>query len=192
MLETLSGLTDPDCPGPADLRTLLMKVDVTPELLDATNAPLPHRPYGRKVLLNTAGLEGMIAQWNPGVPCAVHDHGRSVGAVRVLAGSGIHRQYHVKDGKLLLVAEDTIQADDILQCGPTFVHAMESSRHEALITLHLYGAREHGPTCTTGSLQRVQQLLAVALHVGNSRDAVARAMALLERHRQSALLGSAH
>lgn len=139
MLETLSGLTAPDCPGPADLRTLLMKVDVTPELLDATNAPLPHRPYGRKVLLNTAGLEGMIAQWNPGVPCAVHDHGRSVGAVRVLAGSGIHRQYHVKDGKLLLVAEDTIQADDILQCGPTFVHAMESSRHEALITLHLYG-----------------------------------------------------
>ncbi len=114
-------------------------VEVTPELLEATDAPLPHRPYGRKVLLNTTELEGMIAQWNPGVPCSVHDHGQSAGAVRVLAGSGIHRQYHVLDGTLHLVAEDSIQAGDILQCGPDFVHAMESSLHEALITLHLYG-----------------------------------------------------
>lgn len=139
MLEAISRLPAPDAPGPADLRALLQGVEVTPELLAAAQPPQPHRPYGRKVLLNTAGLEGMIAQWNPGVPCAVHDHGNSAGAVRVLAGSGTHRQYHVMGGKLHLVAEDPIKSDDILQCGPTFVHAMESSEHEALVTLHLYG-----------------------------------------------------
>jgi len=139
MLEAISGLKAPDSPCPTDLRALLMGVEVTPELLAAARPPLAHRPYGRQVLLDTAGLEGMIARWNPGVPCAVHDHGNSVGAVRVLAGTGIHRQYHVSGGELHLVAEDPIGPDDVLQCGPTFVHAMESDHAEPLVTLHLYG-----------------------------------------------------
>lgn len=139
MLDAITGLTVPASTAPADLRELLNAVEVTPELLAATTPPLAHRPYGRRVLLNTAGLEGMIARWNPGVPCAVHDHGNSAGAVRVLAGSGTHRQYHVTGGQLHLVAEDPIVPGDILQCGPTFVHAMASSAHEELVTLHLYG-----------------------------------------------------
>ncbi len=139
MLEAIEGLKAPDSPCPADLRVLLQGVEVTPELLDAADPPTRHRPYGRKVLLNTPGLEGMIARWNPGVPCAVHDHGNSAGAVKVLAGMGTHRQYHVAGGKLHLVAEDPVGPGDILQCGPTFVHAMESSLDAPLYTLHLYG-----------------------------------------------------
>jgi predicted metal-dependent enzyme (double-stranded beta helix superfamily) len=137
LLEVISGFKAPDISCPGDLRALLNGIEVSDELLAATVAPSPHRPYGRRVLLDTAGLEGMIAKWNPGVPCAVHDHGKSAGAVKVMAGSGTHRQYHLAHGKLQLVAEDPIAPGDILLCGPAFVHAMESGP-EPLVTLHLY------------------------------------------------------
>ena len=43
-----------------------------------------NRPYGRRVLHESATLEAMIAGWTPHAPCAPHDHGGSIGAIRVL------------------------------------------------------------------------------------------------------------
>ena len=138
-MDAISGLAIPARPRLAELGASLRDLRVDDALLAAALPPDTGRPYGRRVLIQTPGLEGMIACWNPGVPCAVHDHGGSVGAVRVLAGTGIHRQYTVADGALHLVAEDPVAPGDILVCGSTFVHAMESGQDEPMITLHLYG-----------------------------------------------------
>jgi len=138
-VDAISGLRIPDRPQLPELGDALRSLELDAELLATAQPPDPGRPYGRRVLLQTATLEGMIACWKPGVPCAVHDHGGSVGAVRVLAGTGLHRQYTVSEGALHLVAEDPVAPGDILVCGSTFVHAMESGLEEPMITLHLYG-----------------------------------------------------
>ena len=97
------------------------------------------RPYGRQVLLATDKVEGMIARWTRGVPCAPHDHGGSFGAVRLLRGAAIHRVWRVTPEGLELLQEDRVEAPAVLSCGPHMVHSMvDGGAEEPLTTLHLY------------------------------------------------------
>jgi predicted metal-dependent enzyme (double-stranded beta helix superfamily) len=97
----------------------------------------PSRPYGRQVLLATEKIEAMLATWTPRTWCAPHDHGGSVGGVRVLRGRARHRVFRITDGALKLVKEETVEAGDILRCGPSLVHQMRAEDDE-LVTLHVY------------------------------------------------------
>lgn len=124
------------------LTALLDELALSPEDVEAAARPDPAHPYGRRVLFATEALEAMVATWTRGAPCAPHDHGGAVGAVRVLRGEAVHRWFHVVDGALQVLGEERVGAGGVLSCGPDLVHQMgDSGAAEPLITLHLY----HGP-----------------------------------------------
>ena len=101
--------------------------------------PDPDKPYGRRVLLQTSVLESMLATWTRGVQCAPHDHGGSIGCVRVLRGVSLHRMYRVIDGALTLVKEERVSAGEVIAAGPDLIHSMgDGGAEESLVTLHLY------------------------------------------------------
>lgn len=128
--------------GPVEQRALqrvLAEAEIGPDSIAALAKADPSRPYGRRVLLANEDVEAMLATWTRGVPCAPHDHGGSVGGVRVLQGAAHHRIWQVRDGALHLVAEERVEAGDILSCGPDLVHSMvDAGDADPLVTLHLY------------------------------------------------------
>ena len=125
-----------------DVGTLREMIGAEPDLLGRL---LPHRqedatkPYGRRVLLDGANLEVMIAAWTRGVFCAPHDHGGSQGGVRVLQGRVRHRIYSVANGELQMVREEVTEKGDLVVCGRNLIHAMGDDGADApLVTLHMY------------------------------------------------------
>lgn len=122
-----------------DLSALLAGLELTGAALNELALPDSANSYGRNVILRTPQLEVMVATWTPGVRCAPHDHGGSVGAVLVLQGSGRHSLYRITNRALELVSEDLVTAGEILSFGSELVHAMVDGGSELpLMTLHLY------------------------------------------------------
>lgn len=123
----------------SDLRRLAESVQLDAAQRAALALPDAAHPYGRRVLLADDLLEVMVATWTRGVPCAPHDHGGSVGAVRVLQGRARHKVWRVVDGALVLQAEHTVEAGGVLACGPDLIHSMgDDGAADPLMTLHLY------------------------------------------------------
>ncbi|MCP4807420.1 MAG: hypothetical protein GY913_28850 [Proteobacteria bacterium] len=97
------------------------------------------KPYGRNVILDADQVEGMVATWTRGRWCAPHDHGGSVGGVRVLQGQARHRVFRRTAGTLELVTEEVVSAGSVMRCGADLVHAMrDGGGDEPLMTLHMY------------------------------------------------------
>ena len=125
----------------ADLVALARSITLSPSDIDLLSLPDPSRPYGRRVLLATPQLEVMVATWTPGVTCAPHDHGGSLGVVRVLRGASRHQIWVVRDGALHVAQEHIAPTDEVLACGPDFVHSMTSVEDQTpMVTLHIYTA----------------------------------------------------
>lgn len=124
--------------GLADLRAAVRGA-VDADAIDQLVVDDDSRPYGRKVLHDGPHLEMMVASWTRDVPCAPHDHGGSVGAVRVLRGEAIHRIWKVVDGELVLAREERAGPGAVLGCGPDMIHSMvDGGAEDKLATLHLY------------------------------------------------------
>lgn len=124
-----------------DLRTLRTLVAGVPlsELQALPTRSDPARPYGRNVLLDSSGLEMMVAKWTPGTPCAPHDHGGAVGVVRVIRGRALHRIWAIRGAELEIVAEEQVEAGGLLLCGADLIHSMgDDGGDEPLVTLHAY------------------------------------------------------
>lgn len=121
------------------LREFAATIEPSAELLDSLRRPDPSHPYGRNVLLATDTLEVMVATWTPGTPCAPHDHGGSVGAVRVLQGTSRHTVWAVQDGALQARHTHDAPAGEVLACGPDLIHSMGAKDGDGqMLTLHLY------------------------------------------------------
>ncbi len=103
------------------------------------------KPYGRNVLFANDVLEGMVAQWTSGTPCAPHDHGGSHGAVRVVSGESLHTVWAVEDGQLVAMETTRHGVGDVLPAPSNMIHSMrDAGGKNPLVTLHLYtGAIEH-------------------------------------------------
>ena len=99
----------------------------------------PSKPYGRRVIIDTDRLEGMVAQWTRGVPCAPHDHGGASGAVRVLRGEAVHTVWRLEEDDLAPIRIHRARRGDVIRCGPHMVQSMvDGGAMEPLVTLHLY------------------------------------------------------
>lgn len=123
----------------SELRGILEAGDLTDTQIAELQTIDPAHPYGRRVLFANDRVEAMLATWTRGVPCVPHDHGGSLGAVRVLRGRARHRVWRVVDGRLELQLEHTAKPGDVLCCGPDMVHSMgDDGADEPLVTLHLY------------------------------------------------------
>lgn len=138
LLERCRGIGERPSPSLADMKAALSTA-VDASELDAMLVDDPTRPYGRKVLLDGPHMEMMIASWTRGRVCAPHDHGGSVGAVRILRGEAIHKVWRLVDGGMELALEERVGPGHILACGPDLVHSMgDAGAAEKLATLHLY------------------------------------------------------
>ncbi len=125
--------------GIQNLTELASSILLLPEEIEALRKPDLVHPYGRRVLMASPQLEVMVATWTPGMPCLPHDHGGSVGAVRVLAGRGEHRIWAIEHGRLQLRRAHTVEPGRVLSFGANLIHSMVSaSPDEPLLTLHLY------------------------------------------------------
>lgn len=98
----------------------------------------PSQPYGRRVLHESDTLEAMIAGWTPNTPCAPHDHGGSIGAIRVLEGTARHTVWKIIDDQLKPVCTTLHHKDEVLPASAHLIHSMESVGERPLVTLHLY------------------------------------------------------
>ena len=128
-----------DTPGLQELAAVLSSGDLgDTEVADLARGDTS-RPYGRRVIIDTDRLEGMIARWTRGVPCAPHDHGGSSGAVRVLRGEAVHTVWRLRDGRLERAITERVTAGHVLRCGPGMIHSMvDGGAEHPLVTLHLY------------------------------------------------------
>ncbi|MCA9706533.1 MAG: cysteine dioxygenase family protein [Myxococcales bacterium] len=99
----------------------------------------PHEPYGRQVVLAQGAVEVMLAGWSRAHPCAPHDHGSGLGAVRVLQGQAQHRAFSARDGRLVPGPAERLEAGAFVRCPRGLVHQMEDAGGpRPLVTLHLY------------------------------------------------------
>ena len=85
------GLAAHGAPALSELCALLDEVRFDPAGIPQLSAAEPGCPYGRHVLLATPAIEVMIATWARDRLCIPHDHGGSVGGVKVLQGAARHR-----------------------------------------------------------------------------------------------------
>ena len=139
LLQRCQALGDGDQPPSLGQLRDVLDGAIDADELDTLLIEDEEHPYGRRVLLDGPVMEMMIASWTRGVPCAPHDHGGSVGAVRVLRGEAIHRMYRLGPSGLELVVEERVGPGDVLACGPDLVHSMvDAGADEKLATLHLY------------------------------------------------------
>lgn len=138
LLERCRGVGQHPSPALADMKAALAG-PIDQSDLQSLLVEDPDRPYGRRVLLDGPHMEMMIASWTRGRVCAPHDHGGSVGAVRVLRGEAIHKVWKLVDGRLELALEERVGPGHILACGPDMVHSMgDAGAADKLATLHVY------------------------------------------------------
>jgi hypothetical protein len=108
-------------------------ISVSIELLRFEGAP-----YSRWLIRRTEAYELLLLGWLPGQGCAVHDHGGSVGGVRVIAGSLTEARYDVDaDGAVRLVERRTLGAGR--NGSPaTEVHRLSNETRSPALSLHVY------------------------------------------------------
>ncbi len=141
LLSPCEALSRRDQLGLNDLRALVEGIDLSPAERALLALPDPDRPYGRRVILATPMLEVMVATWTRGQPCAPHDHGGAVGAVKVLQGRAHHQVWGIEGDDLAERRSHAVLPGDVLACGPDLIHSMaDDGADQPLMTLHVYTA----------------------------------------------------
>ncbi|MCA9491331.1 MAG: hypothetical protein KC621_15475 [Myxococcales bacterium] len=102
---------------------------------EAPPPPTDH-PYARRVLQAGPDLERMVASWRPGGATPPHDHGESLGLVRIVAGRAVHRIWGVRDGVLRELSRTEHGAGEVLVVRPGVLHGLADAG--GLVTLHHY------------------------------------------------------
>lgn len=108
------------------------------QLLGMAEAPINGRPYGRRLL--DAGQRGevLLMSWNPGVRCAPHDHDGAHGAMFVLRGSLVERDYDYH-GELRLRGQRDLAEGTVFRLPEGRIHDMVG--YDGAVTLHVYVPR---------------------------------------------------
>jgi cysteine dioxygenase len=128
-------------PAMHDLVAWLLAPGASVEELSAIAVRDVTKPYGRRVLFSSPRLEVMLACWNAGRACAPHDHGGSMGVVRLLQGRCVQTAWRAEGGRLTEVARTRHETGEILACGAEAIHALATDPNDPpMITLHAYTA----------------------------------------------------
>ena len=122
--------------SPTTLRQLALSINIDPLLLP--DSPHEH-PYRRRILFKKPELEVMLARWGRGTHCAPHGHGGSSGAVRILRGEALHKDWRIIQGELKVAQERVLGGGEVVSTRPDIVHSMgDADGYDTLVTLHLY------------------------------------------------------
>lgn len=81
------------------LRQTVEQLDCTREwIAQLVTQPQPPMSYGRNVVLRSDRFEAIVIHLPPGTETPIHDHGSSIGCVRVVAGTLENRVFTLKPG----------------------------------------------------------------------------------------------
>ncbi|VFN00014.1 MAG: Cysteine dioxygenase type I [Candidatus Kentron sp. G] len=97
--------------------------------------------YHRTILYKSGKFELLLLGWLPGQESAIHDHAGSIGAMRIIKGTGVETRYRpVGADSVKEIGQHHARRGDVLTVGPQTIHrvALSSEAKESMITLHLY------------------------------------------------------
>lgn len=129
-----------ETPNTDRLSQILEGVTVTPDFLaNCCHQPTSDRPYAKTLVLESDTLECGIFRWNRNLPCAIHDHGESWGAVKVLSGLVVNNTYkRDREGAIVKDMKKIYTPGNIIFMPKGTIHSMVSIGQPQLVTVHYY------------------------------------------------------
>lgn len=102
--------------------------------------PQPPLDYGRNVVFRSDRFEAIVIHLPPGMETPIHDHGRSIGCIRVVGGTLENRVFTLssQDSRPVLSSTGSHQAREYVLIGHGLIHAMCNTGEEPMISFHLY------------------------------------------------------
>lgn len=98
------------------------------------------KPYNREVVCSGRGYEVVLITWPPGACSAAHDHGTSLGVIKILEGKVYQKVFDKKTKKFLF--KRAYGKGKSFEETPDIIHLMgNASKDEGAITLHVYTPR---------------------------------------------------
>src|SRR5690606_4928871 len=104
----------------------------------ATRIRFAAEGYARRTLAIEDGWEIALCCWLPGQASALHDHGLSVGVVRLLAGELTETRYRVSGCELIEGLPRTFVEGETMCEERDVFHRVIASGSAPAISLHLY------------------------------------------------------
>ena len=121
-----------------DLLALTEQLELPDDLVE-THLAFDPDSYARNLVLRTPDLELLVLCWLPGQRSTIHDHGGSVGVVRVHKGDLTSRLYSAPDGEpARMVSEDVVGPGTHAAVDLPDIHQLANESRENLVTIHLY------------------------------------------------------
>jgi cysteine dioxygenase len=121
-----------------DLLDLAARLDLSAELVDA-HLFFDAERYARNLVLRTPVLELLVLCWLPGQQTLIHDHGRSVNAIRVHGGELTSRLFSAADGEpARMTTEEAVSSGGMASLDRTQIHQLANTSQEKLVTIHMY------------------------------------------------------
>jgi cysteine dioxygenase len=121
-----------------DLLALTRQLELPDDLIDGHLAFDPDS-YARNLILRTPGFELLALCWLPGQRSTIHDHGGSVGVVRVYRGDLTSRLYDAQDGEpARMISEDDVGPGTHAAVDRPDIHQLANETGEDLVTIHIY------------------------------------------------------
>ncbi|MGV9834284.1 cysteine dioxygenase [Nocardia niigatensis] len=126
-------------PAPDELNHAVDTLEVNlQDILPHTGEPGTF-PYQRKLLYKSEHVEVLVMNWAVRQPCSPHDHGRSFGTIKVLAGEVEHDLYTLDQNDIpRKYFSRTEQAGSTYFAARGMIHAMGNPHDGPAITLHTY------------------------------------------------------
>jgi cysteine dioxygenase len=121
-----------------ELIDLAGRLELSPELVEAHLHFDPQR-YARNLIVRTQAFELLALCWFPGQQTVIHDHGGSVGAVRVYRGNLTSRLFAAPDGKPARMTDvDIVAPGGLAAVDRHHIHQLANPGPEELVTIHVY------------------------------------------------------
>jgi cysteine dioxygenase len=121
-----------------DLLALAEQLELPDDLVDG-HLTFDPDTYARNLILRTPGFELLALCWQPGQRSTIHDHGGSVGVVRVYEGDLTSRLYGAPDDEpARLISEDVVGPGTHAAVDRPDIHQLANETGKDLVTIHFY------------------------------------------------------
>lgn len=123
---------------PENLKNWLEKADLTLDKLKSYLKPPGVLAYERNLLYRNSNLEILVMNWGYNRHCAIHDHAKSWGYIRIIKGSLINTLYQRnQEGFLTQIAENKYSEGQLIFMPKGTIHRMISTCSQT-VSVHGY------------------------------------------------------
>jgi cysteine dioxygenase len=121
-----------------ELIDLVAGLELPQELVEA-HIQFDAERYARNLILRTQAFELLALCWFPGQQTLIHDHGGSVGAVRVYRGNLTSRLFAAPEGRPARMTDvDVVGPGGLTAVDRHDIHQLANAGPAELVTLHVY------------------------------------------------------